>query len=1007
MITPEFQRLYRQLNTAQKQAVDTVEGAVMVVAGPGTGKTTVLTLRIAKILLETQVNPENILALTFTESAASEMRKRLLSIIGHDAYRVEITTFHSFCNNFIKHNQDEFANIISAENINEIEQLEIIESIMSELSLSILRPLGDLTYYVKPVMSSINELKRENVSPEDFKVALNSYEKEIMSSDDLYHEKGAYKGKMKSEYQKALASIEKNKELLSVYETYKEKMLQYKKYDYNDMLLEVIRKLEEHPYLLQYLQEKFHYFLVDEHQDTNASQNKIVEMLAGFFENPNLFIVGDEKQAIFRFQGASLENFLYFKKKYPMAVMINLSENYRSTQTILNATHSLIQHNNPYNALLSEKNRLIKQAKNKEEKICVVPLSSSRNEQIWVVEKVKELKSHTPLEEIAILGRNNKDLDAITSLFEREKIPFTLQADSNILEDNSVQKFILILKAIHSPLNTYVNRILLFDIFNIEPIDAFKIVRNSYERKLDIWVMLTDNKIIAELNLKDVKKVLSFVDLFMDAKNGFLRKSADLRMDELFVDVMNDSGFLKSILSKQNAQDILSKITRLYDEVKDEVRKNHSFSLAEFLKYIELLEDHKVALKDKTVVAPKGYLRLMTVHKSKGLEFDYVFVINCFDGHWGNMSKRGNLFSIPWHHLQIVNTKIATDNGNEDERRLFYVALTRARKNIFLSYSTVSDDGKNQLPSRFLSEISEEFKKDIDVKEFEELHNSQKELVFKESTDFSNQKIFTREYISQIFIKNGLSVSALNNYLECPWKYFFVNLLRVPEKIDDAGLFGNAVHAALNQYIIALKKGNVTREYLLQRFEEELKLQSVTSSEYERFLERGKSALINFYNSAIVNWTRDMESEVDIKGIRINDELFLNGKIDMILPQSKTGMVDVYDFKTGKPKSRNQIEGNVKNGDGNYKRQLVFYKLLLDRYKNGFFKMQNGIIEFVEPSEKGDHKFEVFDISKSDSEELLTKVITIGNEITNLAFWDNYCEKKDCQYCNLRKSMAN
>ena len=168
MTSEEFEKQYKALNKAQKEAVNAIEGAVMVVAGPGTGKTKTLTLRIANILLKTQVNPENILALTFTESAAAEMRKRLLTIIGHDAYRVDITTFHSFCNNFIKRHQEEFAHIISSESINEIDQLEIIESCIESLDLKILKPLGDLLYYVQPVMRTIGNLKQENITPKEF-----------------------------------------------------------------------------------------------------------------------------------------------------------------------------------------------------------------------------------------------------------------------------------------------------------------------------------------------------------------------------------------------------------------------------------------------------------------------------------------------------------------------------------------------------------------------------------------------------------------------------------------------------------------------------------------------------------------------------------------------------------------------------------------------------------------------------------------------------------------------
>ena len=1008
MTTPEFEKLYKGLNPAQKKAVDTVEGAVMVVAGPGTGKTTVLTLRIAKILLETQINPENILALTFTENAAHEMRKRLLSIIGQDAYRVEITTFHSFCNLIIKKNQEEFSEMISSENINELEQLSILEKIMESLPLVKLRPLGDLTYYVKHVLSAINELKRENISPDTFEEGLKNFEEDLLSRDDLYHQKGPHKGKMKAEHQKSISGIEKNKELLLIFAKYQKEMKDKKKYDYNDMLLEVIEKFKLHPYLLQYFQEKFHYFLIDEHQDTNAAQNKIVELLVGFFENPNLFVVGDEKQAIFRFQGATLENFLYFKDRYKDAVLINLSENYRSSQTILDATFSLISQNKKTTNILSEEVSLVKKASQNEEKINIVSLPGTDLENYWIVNQIKKILPVTSGEKIAVLGRNNKDLDGLSFILNAENIPFIVQADNNILNELEIEKLIILLRAIHNPKNLYINRVLLFDYFEIEPLDAYKIIRTSHERKVDVWSILTEKNILSELKISNLNKVESFIQFFTDKNDGFISKSENIRMDELFVEVLQKSGLLNKILTKPNAQDILSKIIRLYDEIKEGVAKNHSFSLAEFLKFIDLLEEHNISLKDRTSIAPDGYVRLMTVHKSKGLEFDFVFVVNSFDGHWGNQVKRSNNFSIPWEYLKNNTTKIDQEDINSDERRLFYVAMTRARKNVFLTYSSISQDGKEQIQSQFITEIPEEHKVIVDTSEFEKELLSHKERLLVTSKKIKPQegKVYAVEYVREIFKKNGLSVSALNNYLECPWKYFFMNLIRVPEKIQDAGLFGNAIHASLNQYIVSLKKGIASKNYLLSRFREELSMQSITPSETDRFIKRGEDALNGFYENTVKFWVKDIESELDVKGIRINDNLILNGKIDMIEPIGKTGKFCVYDFKTGKAKSRNEIEGNVKNGDGNYKRQLIFYKILLDRYKNGFYKMDSGVIEFVEPTEKGEYKKEIFEIDKKESEELLKNVIEVGEEIINLSFWDKKCDKKDCEYCRLRDYMG-
>ncbi len=1000
MTSQEFEKQYKGLNAAQKIAVDTIEGPVMVVAGPGTGKTKTLTLRIANILLKTQVNPENILALTFTEAAAYEMRKRLLQIIGHDAYRVEITTFHSFCNNFIKTHQEEFSKIIVSESITEIEQLQIIEKIISKEKLEKIKPLGNLMHYLKPALSAINQLKMEKVLPSDLEKGLLEMEKDLLTRDDLKNTKGKYKDEIKSLYKKKFQEIEKNKELVKVYKDYEKSLRELKKYDYNDMLLEVIEQLDIHPYLLQYLQEKFQYFLVDEHQDTNASQNKIVELMSSFFDSPNLFVVGDEKQAIYRFQGASLENFLYFKKKFPQAVLVNLSENYRSTQTILDATFSLISNNAEVAGILSERSGLIKKTQHFEEKLKEIEFNSYDGELYWIAKKINELlKKGVEANDIAVLVRNNRDLDPLLPILDHENIPYVIESGSNILEDIEVGKLILLLRAVNKPTeNEYIIKAMLMDCFSIPPLDVFRISQFRYAEKEKVWTILQDKEKLESNGIKDLKSIDKFVDLF-NGKKGFLEKAANTRLDEVFVDVLNRSGLLSKILEKPHAQEVLQRIARLYDEVKEHVGRNGSYSLKDFIEYLDLLEEHNVSLKKNAHVVPVGVVRLMTVHKSKGLEFDYVFLMNAYNSHWGNKVNRGAKFNLPWDYLGKKMTEVVTDE-NSDERRLFYVALTRARKNIFISFSNTSEDGREQIASQFLTEISEEFIENVDISKFEKEFNSHLEDIFRigKAGPVSS---FSKEFVKEVFLRQGLSVSALNNYLECPWKFFFNNLLRVPEKIGDAGLFGNAIHDSINQYIIALKKGKASKEFLLDKFKESKYLLSITPSELDRFIDRGVKALDGFYDKKLINMNNNVETELDIKGIRINDDLFLNGKIDMIEILDKNFNANIYDFKTGGIKSRNQIEGKTLNSDGNYKRQLVFYKLLLDRYRNGYFKMRSGVIEFVEPNDSDVYKSEAFDITEQEAKDLLKEVESVAQDIINLSFWNSKCDNRDCKYCKL------
>src|SRR3984957_10695755 len=313
-----FEERYKNLNDEQREAVDTLTGPVMVIAGPGTGKTEILTMRIANIRRTTKTPAEKILALTFTESGAVSMRRRLAELIGQDAYRVEISTFHGFANRIIRDFADYFPDIIGAMSITEIDQVGILRHLIDTLDLTKLRPFGDTYYYLRDILRALGELKQQGVSPSAFARIAAEEKETFYANPDLYNTSGKYEGKMKGKYDAGAKRIEKNLELVGVYEAYQAALRAAKQYDYSDMIMYVALALEEKEDLRRVLQDAYDYFLVDKHQDTNDAQNKIIEMLADGESvipsssrdlGPNLFVVGDEKQAIFRFQGASLENF--------------------------------------------------------------------------------------------------------------------------------------------------------------------------------------------------------------------------------------------------------------------------------------------------------------------------------------------------------------------------------------------------------------------------------------------------------------------------------------------------------------------------------------------------------------------------------------------------------------------------------------------------------------------------------------------------------------------------
>lgn len=999
MITKQFDDAYKQLNPAQKKAVNAIEGSVMVIAGPGTGKTQILTLRIANILLKTQINPENILALTFTESAVAAMRKRLVSLIGTPGYKVEINTFHGFCNDIIRKNPDEFGQFILANSITQIEQIQVVEKIIIKLKLEFLKPFNEPFFYLRSILSAINDLKKEGITPEKLDQSLHNQQTDFIKIEDLYHEKGAHKGLIKGKYQDLQKQINKNNEILKIYQEYQNQLKEQKLYDFNDMLLEVVTVLQKNRHLLLKFQESYQYILVDEHQDTNAAQNQLIELLCNYFENPNLFIVGDEKQAIFRFQGASVENFLYFRKLYPNAILINLEENYRSSQTILDAAGSVIKQN-VTTELLNQLINLKAQSVHPPEKIKIAALSDYFSEYHFIAQDIQKLASKgVPLQEIAVLGRNNRDLLQIAEVLEQYGIPFVIESDQNIFADSEIRKLILMLRAVGN-FGSDIDLIpmLHIDFLNIEQLDIYKLMHYGVSNGVSVYELLANSKLLEKVNLLNSDRLF---EVFGQLKK-WKSQSVNENIERLFAEVVNDSGLRDWILKKPNSMEILDKVTGLFEEIKQKTDKNPLFSLTDFLSYLELLQTHEILIKKQVKTILKNAVRLMTAHKSKGLEFDYVYIIKAFDGHWGNQRKRPQYLKLPWNYLGI---KLNLDlDENEDERRLFYVSLTRARKGMTITYSLRGLDGKEQIPSQFIDEIGEPYKDMEDATIFESNFLDHKEILFAPRISLQSD-IKNMEFLQGLFLERGFSVTALNNYLVCPWRYFYRNLLRLPEAKSMSAIYGSSIHKALSDYIKSLKLQKPNVSVIMNSFNQSLTKQISVSVELDRYLLRGEKALQSYYGEFAAKWGSNLISEMHINGVKLSDHVRLTGVIDMIEPVGKSKDVIVYDFKTGLPRSRTKLEGDGESSD--YKRQLQFYKLLLDKYHDGKLNMIEGVIDFVEPDAKGQFHRESFVVSDDDVKNLQNQVLQITDEIVNLTFWDSRCGDPKCEYCVLREVMIN
>lgn len=988
----QFEEAYGKLNLRQKEAVDTIEGPVMVIAGPGTGKTQILTLRIANILLKTDSPADCILALTFTESAAANMRRRLVSMIGSRGYYVQISTFHGFANRLIQEYPEHFDKIIGSQNATAVDQIAMLRKIIAAGEFQHLKPFGDKFYYIQDILSAIRNLKNEGIDEGEFAKRIAHARREFGSAPDLYHEKGPHKGKMKGDYQKQLKQIEKNEELHRVYADYQSALREEKLYDFEDMILEVIRALRAREDFLLEVQERYQYILVDEHQDTNGAQNRILELLASFYPNPNLFVVGDEKQAIFRFQGASLENFIYFKKKYPEVKLISLEENYRSTQTVLDAAQSLIEHNSA-----TLKAPLRSQGGRAERQIFVHPFRIPEAEHLFLADEIEgKIAAGHPPQEIAILYRENRDAFPIADFLEKRGIPFVVESDQNVLADSEIKKLLLLLETIEEfGSDERLIAAMHIDFLNIEPLDICRLIEKRETRRVLIAKVIAAPARLERFDLEAPERITAFYENLrrwrtMSRNQNFL---------PFFEAVIRESGFLAHLLASAGYFERMEKLSTLFNEVRKMVGSRSDYRLKEFIEYLNILRDHGVMVKTKVSRMPNA-VRLMTAHKAKGLEFDTVFMLGACDGHWGN-KRHSATFQLPF--------KTSVDSSlmekNEDERRIFYMALTRARQEVHISYSSHGADGREQVPSQFIEEIRPELRLNVLGDAVEEKFMAKREAIFAPRARLL-PTVHDAAFLRELFIKRGLSATALNNYLNCPWKYFYNNLVRIPRVPSRLQVYGIAVHAALQDYFEKKKNDlGIGEEFLLDRYRFHISRHPLREEDRSLILKKGERTLPAYHARYAPNWNCHVLTEFKVQA-HLSEEVMIRGNLDKLEIQQNPQEVIVVDYKTKKPKSRNWLEGKTADSNGDYKRQLVFYRLLLDIHPEKKYRMVAGVIDFVEPNERGIFKQEIFEIAESEVAELRETIINSARDILSLDFWNKRCGEKKCEYCTLRDMMA-
>lgn len=1104
LTTPEFEEAYKKLNPEQKLAVDTIEGPVMVIAGPGTGKTQVLSLRVGNILKQTDIRPSNILCLTFTDAAQVNMRERLSDIIGSAGYKVGVYTFHGFAREVIASYPEFFYNGADFAAADELTQLEILESVFAELPRS--NPLSvkheDQYSYIKDARRAIGLLKQAGITPQEFATLIdnnaaelpkinallgellgerlskasfapiakaaeelalgNNKDKVVLTELTLAHMAGlslsrALKQAVEEDKTAPLSAwkqswmklsgdgkkvfkdelyLEKMRSLADIYARYREAMWKEGYYDFDDMLLDVVSALHEHPSLLSDLQERYQYILVDEFQDTNDAQLKLVRLLGSAEVSEgkaNIMIVGDDDQAIYRFQGAEISNILDFPKHFREHALIVLTKNYRSTQRILDVAREVIEKSEERLERVIptlEKKLISARPELGDGHIAHMLLPTRAHEYAYVAREVKQsIADGIPPNEIAIITRRHRELEDVARVLVRSGIPINYERKQNVFEEEHIRTLVTIARFIVTLLkhdkkeaDQFLPAILTAPFWGINREAIWKLSVAADKRADRTWIGAMkeseDAKIrsiaewLIEVAARAEHEPLERILDELIGSDGVLLPTASLEHDESanpFVPEKKPASWKSSFrefyfgaASRRNNEPryllFLSSL-RVFVGALREFRKGKQLLLSDLVEFADMHERSGITLADTTPFASAdNAVNLMTAHKAKGLEFNTVFVISCQEEVWAG---RGFPNKLPFP----INLPIERDEGGDDRLRIFYVALTRAKERLFLSAYRKDDAGKDSLSVSYIKPDKHDGSIAKHLAEHETTI-SPEEIIeaianIPDHPSFFPVTVGEQAILRELVKDYRMSVTHLNNFLNVsiggPTAFLEQNLLRFPQAMSPSSAFGSAMHKAIELFYRELHMTSKvpTEKKLIGYFVESIEKERMMKSERSHFRAHGEEALKVWWQKRGKSAKKTDLSETDFRsqGV-VEGNAHLTGKIDKMIEEA--GIMQVIDFKTGKAKyDWDGKDAREKITLHNYKRQLIFYKILVEgSHEFTDKKVNEGTLEFLEPVE-GEIKTLSYTISDKDVARLKKLITAVHTKIINLDFPDVEQYSKD------------
>ncbi len=963
--------LLNNLNQQQKQAVIHDKGPLLIVAGAGTGKTTAITKRIAYLIEQKKAKPEEILAVTFTDKAAGEMEERVDRLLPYGYIDLWISTFHSFCERILREHALDIGLSTDFKLLDPTTAWMLINQNLEKFNLNYYRPLGNQTKFIHALISHFSRCKDQGIYPQDYLKYADSLKTNLT---DLKESK----------------ETERLKEVAGAYHVYQRLLLENNSLDFGDLINYCLKLFQDRPLILDKFRNKFKYILVDEFQDTNWAQYELIKLLA--LPENNLTVCADDDQAIYRWRGASYNNIIQFQKNFPKTKEIFLIENYRSTQNILDLSYKFIKTNNP-NRLeyISKISKKLKANKTGEGIIEHLHFKDLYEETQGVINKIADIVKENKdvcFGDFAILVRANNHANAFTRALERANFPYQFLASRGLYSKTVILNIISYFKLLddyHESPALY--RILNLPFLNIPTKDIAKINQYAKRKTKSLYEALNELPLIHGVSPSSGQAV----NLILSLIKKHTELSKNKNVSEVLVSFLKDSGYLKYLSGKENKQQI-DLINQFYQKIKNFEEVNIDASLKSFMESLNMeIESGEQGKISFDIEQGPDMIRVMTIHSAKGLEFKYVFLVNLVDRRFPT-SQRKEPIEIPENLIKEIIPE--GDVHLEEERRLCYVAMTRAKEKLFLTSADNYGGVRKKKPSRFLMEMG--FIKKGD------------ELIAKniESVAVRKQK---KKITVPLNLPPYLSFSQIAAFGKCPLQYKFAHILKIPIRGKAVFSFGKAIHNTLYDFVRLTDSGkNAVQSALFGTDKQKeqktgkkvLNLSDLvelykknwiddwyeSKNQKQEYYKLGQKIIKDFYDKfiqeqpKIFRINKEPALEVQFRFKTAGNTLF--GKIDRI-DEIKDG-IEIIDYKTGKYKEKLSSED---------KQQLLIYQMAAEQalglkpVKLSYYYLEQG-------------KKTSFLGSEQDKENQKQEITAIAKKIKNSSFDAN--PGWQCKFCDFQ-----